>query len=692
MSSSLERSSSHSGGTIANEYAMRLELATERQKRQIAEERLRHVEEKNLLHQSGTSLLSAAVSERQAADEACERLRSSLDELREDNELLASVVEQLRTELKGANELERKQSAELDNAQWELRRTRAELQQVQANKEILEDKLSNDAQQLAMLASALGEKNASLADLQVHFKSLTEKLRSANEERVVLLESNQTLSRSLVDLQEQSVARAHAQECMLMVHNETSRRFAMMLMQEEVVQDLLYRQWHDCAHNVIVTLESDIDTIGQAWREARQELDASQSALERAISETQLRRGTPKATQSDMTMVHVEETCRELEDTVSTLRRVDERNELLECTCRELEAELASRKEALGRLQSRRKTPSVHALGLPAAAEPTVSVNTTDTADRSTIEAMFHRGEALVLKQRMEAMMQRMMGQTHEYEDAMRENERLKDELTSLRLQLSVHGNGSSVVSRVGSSPLMDALGAVIPQHQRDDETARMLEALEKRVDLAERQLRDAKQRIVDVEGERDRALRETSNVTRRNASLKLDVESYQTSLDDLKTHVQQLESTRIPRDIHEQQLQFAQASASDVSSRCDAALKQLAEERKRRVELEQEVDTLKSRQSLTALQDSNKALMSKNEALIQEVDTVREELTRHFEGELAQRDEMIADAAKRLMEASDELDSAEYERQSLRRECNALRGRVEAMLSLQERASRALA
>ncbi|CUI15599.1 Hypothetical protein, putative [Bodo saltans] len=697
---SVERSASLSG--VNMDFAMRLELATERQKRQLAEDKLRQLEEKVTLHQSGTTLLAVAVSERQAADEESERLRHCVDELRQDNETLASMIEQLSADCKSSEKFAADTISERDQKQREFTAVHAELQTVRASRQKLEERLRDDAQQLALLASALGEKDTSLSDLREHFKSITEKLRAAHDEQNVTASKNDQLARTIHELRLQIVGLKDTQEILSVTHQETTRRFAMMLMKEESSQGIMYQQWYACAKEWIPALEQDVAAVGRAWGDAREQLDHSQAALELSISEAQRRRGMPRATQTSMVALDIDETERERDEAVKGLQYVTESKKQLEVECRSLQLEVEARKDALSRLHERRKTPSVHAVTttLMSTSPPRYHtpndghitlkyMDTTEDVALPTVDAMFHRGEALVMKQRLEAMMQRMLGQTEEYELAMKENERLKEEIETLRTQPRT-SERKYATSTVPVAPV-----SVVFEENRDAQfsknTSLMLEALEKRVDLAERQLLDAKQRIHEVEGERDRALREVSDGKRHIASLKADITSYQMSMDELQAYSRSLESSRIPRDIHQQELSCANSVATDAMSRVEALQPQLAAERKRRVELEDEVSQLRSMQSLAQLQETNKKVETENDELRRTIEDVRVRLSNKFEAELEQRDLIVADAAKRLMEASDELDAVEFEKQSLRRECNALRSRIDAMLTLQERTTRTM-
>jgi chromosome segregation ATPase len=692
---SVERSASLSG--VGMDFAMRLELATERQKRQLAEDKLRQMEEKLTLQQSGTTLLAVAVSERQAADEECETLRRCVDELRQDNETLASMVEQLSADCKNSEKFAADTISERDQKQREYTSLRSELQEVRASRQKLEDRLRDDSQQLSLLASALGEKDATLADLQEHFKSITEKLRAAHDEQAVAASKNDQLANTVQELRHQIVGLKNTQELLIVTHHETARRFATMLMKEEGSQELLYQQWSECVKEWIPALENDISMVDRAWGDTKEQLDHSQAALEVSIAEAQRRRGMPRATQTSMTAMDINETERERDEAIKTLQYVTESKKALEEDCRSLQIEVEARKDALNRLHARRKTPSIHTAATSvtsATASPPRQHSDgqhVDAADQlQTVDSMYHRGEALVMKQRLEAMMQRMLGQTEEYELAMKENERLKEEIGTLRVQPRVSERWNTASTQSVSNTALT--------NERPDENAQfskhaslMLEALEKRVDLAERQLLDAKQRIHEVEGERDRALREVADMKRHVASLKSDITSYQVSMDELQSYSRGLESTRIPRDIHQQELSCANSAAADAISRVETLQPQLAAERKRRVELEDEVSQLRSLQLLAQLQETNNKVEHENDELRRAIEELRVRMTNKFEAELEQRDLMVADAAKRLMEASDELDMVEFEKQSLRRECNALRSRIDAMLTLQERTTRTM-
>lgn len=697
------------------DVSMRLELATERQKRQLAEDKLRQLEEKATLYHSGTTLLSAAVQERQTSEAECERLRHWVDELRQDNETLASMVEQLSADCKGAEKFAADTISERDAKQRENLAVRAELQDVRLSRQKLEERLASDAQQLSLLAAALGEKDTTLADLQEHFKSIAEKLRAANDGQAVATAKHDQLSSTIEELRKQTVSLKCTQELMTLTHQETAHRFVTMLMKEEGTQNMMHQQWSACVRDWIPALESDVAMVGRAWGDTREQLDHSQAALEQSISEAQRRRGVPRATQTLLAAVDIDDTERERDAAVAALQDTSERRQVLESECRELQAEVEARKDALSRLHARRKTPSVHALSrftsvASASSSPKhndqgevvhhADPSSVPLVEASTVDSLYHRGEALVMKQRLEAMMQRMLGQTQEYEAAMKENERLKEEIQALR---TTNSNNPPLPHSRSDGERHDhhrweTSTALQPSSQFEGErdahlrsTTQLLHALEKRVDLAERQLLDAKQRIHEVEGERDRALREAADAKRNVASIKADLLSYQSSMEDLQAHARNLELTRIPRDIHQQDLALAQSAAADAVARIDALHPQLASERARRLELENEVHALKSLQSLTLLQETNKKLQHDNDSLRLAVEDVRSRVTNSFEAELMQRDIMVADAAKRLMEASDELDAVEFEKQSLRRECHALRSRIDAMLTLQERTTRSL-
>lgn len=655
---SAERSASSSA--MLSEYSLRLELGTEQQKRQLAEERLRQFQDRLAVEQSSSALLTRVLAERSQLEGECDEMQSKLVEARNDNIVLAEKIQSTQAELAHAHATLAAVSHERDDLRRDLMILKAEMMQVRKNQERLEEQLVADAKHASELETGIVEKDRALTHLQQCFRDLADKTRTVTSSLESKTAQCAHLEGQLSEHKSLLWEAVFHRETALVGHQETVRRLSLLLMEEEQRGSWTLDAWRMCATGLIPRLEGHVaDT---------EECAASLHANLSVLLETEQARAASLVSAcvntvddwagveaAELKASAAAEAARSAEVLLLEARREVSR---LSGLLREQNSEFA-------RLAQSRQAPP-----LPSSSSPLRMRDSQDTVAKNaasslgeqspselaaTLDALYLRGEGLVLRQRVSELLSRMEAQAAVCQAVEQQNESLRSELVALH----------------DENRMLTSLAASYREHHSP-------------APAAARHTAETLEESSHVIPESVTALHYELDACRsRLATALSDGESYQRSIRALEACIKAMERDRVPLAVHEQELQCVQSEMFALEKRLSSCEKHLVTERQRRQEAEVLVAELKGGEQMRELEERCIDLQRQNDALAQSYEDTITKNAAEADNLLTQRDELLAEAARKLLAASTEIDELENERSFLLKECETLRERLDAALSL---------
>lgn len=710
---SIERSASSTYSTSAD-YALRLELATERQKRQLLEERLRQYDEKYALHQSTTSLLSKTIAEKAQLEEEYQLRLEEIEHLRMDNVSLASMTAEVQDKAKRVEEEMATLLTEKESLRLEVHKHKAEVALLTTARHRLEVEVADDSRNLSLTVSELADKNAQHSELQKHYIALSDRLRSLTEamtqQESALEEATSTAMSKERLLQSVKAANSVAAAA----SQETMTRLSVLVMEEEQRTGLLLGHWKLLVSGCL-QLEGDCAEWAQRHRNLESEYVAFHERVtgrerERAEADAARRsRLVSQGTITECTAIQLESDEREKEKAMRAVGSLSNEVMQLSQESRHLTEELEKERAVL---ESFLKSAQA-SVAFPA--RKSSATHSNQYCDPS-VEQMFLHGETLVLRQRLEKVSNEIFEQSHRLDVAQKQNEALRSEVLGLqeenrmleerhRLELqtiekevqsiraaqqskgrsrspladrSALEGGSS--SRLVSPPRGATLTVAAQTH---DATCQVIAASGRSspVTISPQQEVEGHNLVrssllAQISRERDTAVLQRDMAQR-------ELEVYQTTTAQLQELLRQSDSTKIARVLHEQEVAHLASQLSDEQAKSTTLQRLLSEERQKGKRLADECAELRTEQQLDTLLRSNKALAEERDALLNCVEETRLECERVAAQRLAEKDVLLDQAGAKLMEAADQLDALEEQKGTLEAEVKHLWERMDALLAV---------
>jgi chromosome segregation ATPase len=617
-------SSSQSMERVGDTYALRLELATEKQRRQLLDDHLRAAEDR----------LAASASN----GAALRQLQHDYKLLHEQNEEalaeLAARAEDRNSLLKAHSEAVLKAEA----ASNQLRLANSDNQKAQ--------------QEIAKLKRELSDTERSLRTSEQLVKQSQTQAENAME--------------AAARLREEIEGARRTRDVDVLVHQEVASRQALLSMHEGYLGRLLAEMLRDSRNQgqkhvtLLASMEEEETHLRESLRELQGHVESLAAARAESEQQKQFLRGELEAQASVV---------KDLRDAIASLSRTQKPNvgeataerssrhgrtqedlqdarQLLEKCMKELEDERAmSSRLRLAMDELRLENPSARL----AQEEEVAALRQALTMSRHEVAQMEDKEARLVAHVRQ-----------------------VTEECRLLHAEAEVlgrlQGQSQAAVRRLEAqvAELSAANGRLVEEKRRCSED---IKALEQRVEEILQQP----------------ALGDDPLLKAKNAMLTSELEAYKETIGRMQDHLRAAETDRIPLLVHRQHMQHYEAQTADLEKRVGVLQQRCQSEAQRCQKLQAELDAKEEENMRLAPQHEMRRridLMQKEldgaVARLAEVDALRIAAQKRLEDErinsqtagtlLQEKDRIVEGVAKQLLEAATEIESLTRERDEYRR------------------------